>query len=121
MLLIGDVAGRTGLTVSAIRYYEACGLVAPVRRASGRRVFDDGAVARLRVVSAARRAGFSLQEIGRLLDSRGDGSGEWRSVVEAKIDATEVRIEALRDVARALRDSLACRCRAWDDCPVVTS
>jgi len=121
MLLIGEVAGQTGLAPSTIRYYEELGLIEPCRRESGRRLFAEGTTRRLRAVAAAREAGFSLAEIGRLLGSQADGTGEWRSLVEAKIDSVEARVERLQAVARTLRDSLDCGCRAWDQCPAVVS
>jgi MerR family redox-sensitive transcriptional activator SoxR len=120
MLLIGEVAEQAGVATSAIRYYEELGLVRPLRRESGRRLFGDEAAARLRSITAAREAGFSLEEIRRLLDSQSGGTGEWRTLVEAKIASVEERVERLRAVAQILRDSLECGCRAWDECPIVS-
>jgi DNA-binding transcriptional MerR regulator len=120
MLLIGEVAEKAGVATSAIRYYEDLGLIRPLRRESGRRLFSEEVTARLRAITAAREAGFSLQEIGRLFDSQSEGTGEWRTLVEAKIASVDERVERLRAVTRILRDSLECGCRAWDECPIVT-
>ena len=120
MLLIGEVSEKPGVATSAIRYYEELGLIRPLQRVSGRRLFGDEAAARLRAITAAREAGFSLEEIRRLLDSQSEGTREWRTLVEAKIASVEERVDRLRIVAQILRDSLECGCRAWDECPIVT-
>ena len=119
MLLIGEVAERSGVATSAIRYYQELGLIEPVRRESGRRVFADSAANRLRAITAAREAGFSLEEIRGLLDSQAQGSQEWRGLVEAKIAEVCSRIERLQAIEATLRDSLSFGCRAWDECPIV--
>ena len=119
-MLIGEVSDRSGLATSTIRYYEELGLIEPVGRESGHRLFAEEAPRRLRTITAAREAGFSLTEIGRLLSSQAEGTDEWRSLVEAKIDSVETRIERLEAVARTLRESLECGCRAWDQCPIVS-
>ncbi len=119
MLLIGEVADLTGLATSTIRYYEELGLIRPVRRESGRRLFEEGTPRRLRAISAAREAGFSLEEIGRLLGSQAAGTDEWRSLVERKIGSVEARAERLQAIASTLRDSLDCGCQMWDLCPLV--
>ena len=120
-MLIGEVADRSGLATSAIRYYEELGLIEPVGRESGHRLFTEEVPRRLRAITAAREAGFSLAEIGLLLSSQAEGTDEWRSLVEAKIDSVQTRIERLETIARTLRESLECGCRAWDECPIVLS
>ena len=119
VLSIGEVAARSGLATSAIRYYEELGLVQPVARQSGRRLFAESAANRMRAVTAAREAGFSLDEIRRLLNSQVEGTEVWRDLVEEKITQLSTRIERLRAVETLLRDSLTCGCRAWDDCPIL--
>jgi MerR family redox-sensitive transcriptional activator SoxR len=104
---------------SAIRYYEEIGLVEPAGRESGRRLFPESTANRLRAIAAAQEAGFTLDEIGRLLNSQAEGRAEWRALVEAKIDEVEARIDRLETIAGTLRDSLTCGCRAWDECPIL--
>lgn len=117
--MIGEVAEHAGLAPSAIRYYEQLGLIRPVGREAGRRRFAESAPNRLRAITAAREAGFSLEEIRRLLDSQAQGTEEWRGLVEAKITQVQARIERLQMIEGTLRDSLECGCGAWDDCPIV--
>jgi len=119
VLLIGEVAVRSGVASSAIRYYEELGLIAPARRESGRRVFGESAANRVRAIAAARDAGFSLDEIRSLLDSQTEGTDAWRALVEAKIGELQARIARLQSIEAALHDSLSCACQAWDKCPTV--
>jgi MerR family redox-sensitive transcriptional activator SoxR len=116
VVLIGEVAARSGVASSAIRYYEELGLIAPAGRESGRRVYGESATNRVRAIAAAREAGFSLHEIRRLLDSQAEGTDTWRALVEAKIGEVQARIARLHAVELTLRDSLGCGCRAWDEC-----
>lgn len=119
MLLIGEIAQRAGLATSAVRYYEQLGLVHPVGRAAGRRLFDASTANRLRAIVAAQQAGFTLAEIRQLLDSQAEGTAAWRDLVEAKITEVATRIAGLQAIATTLQDSLTCGCRAWDDCPIL--
>ncbi|MEC7257996.1 MAG: MerR family transcriptional regulator, partial [Pseudomonadota bacterium] len=68
-LSVGFVAQRTGLAVSAIRYYEDEGLVHPGRDRGNRRVFRRGDIRRLSFVMIAQQLGFSLAEIRAALDT----------------------------------------------------
>ena len=119
MLLIGEVAEQSGLAASAIRYYERLGLVDPAGREGGRRVFGDNAWRRLKAITAAREAGFSLHEVRRLLDSQAEGSQDWKALVEEKIRDVEDRIQRLVAVSGILRESLECGCSAWDTCTLL--
>lgn len=120
MLLIGEVAERTGLATSAIRYYDELGLIEPLGRESGRRLFAESVANRLKAITAAREAGFSLDEIRSLLDSQAEGTGEWRALVGSKIAEVRCRVERLQAIETTLRESLSCGCRAWDECPILT-
>ncbi len=66
-LSITEVCRRTGLSARALRFYEARGLVAAQRSAAGQRRYGAGEVARLHQVTALKRAGFSLAQVGALV------------------------------------------------------
>lgn len=119
MLLIGEVAEMSGLATSAIRYYEQLGLIDPPARHNGRRLFADNAWSRLKAITAARDAGFSLDEVRRLLDSQAEGTDDWRALVEEKIREVEDRAERLAAISSILRESLECGCSAWDQCTLL--
>lgn len=67
MMKIGELASRTGLAASRIRFYEASGLISAQRQANGYRHYSEQAVQTLGIISCAQQAGFSLEEIRRLL------------------------------------------------------
>lgn len=69
-LPIDDVSRRTGLSARALRFYEARGLVAPLRTATGRRLFTPSDLERLHHVVALKKAGLSLGDIKRLFDRK---------------------------------------------------
>ena len=119
MLMIGEVAELAGVSTSAIRYYEQLGLIGPAPRESGRRVFPENAWSRLKAITAARDAGFSLDEVRRLLDSQAEGTQDWRALVEEKIRDVQERAQRLGAIAEILRESLECGCSAWDHCTLL--
>jgi MerR family transcriptional regulator, thiopeptide resistance regulator len=63
---IREVARRTGLTSRALRFYEARGLLKPLRTYSGRRLYGRGELERIQQILALKRAGLSLAQIGKL-------------------------------------------------------
>jgi len=83
---IGDVARRTGLAPSAIRFYEKAGLLPPPSRSSKQRRFDADAFGRIRIIQLAREAGFTIEETRIFLsgfptDTRPASAGApWRYV-----------------------------------------
>ncbi len=71
---IGEMADEVGVTTEAIRYYEKVGLLAsPTRTTSGYRDYDRPALERLRFIRTAQTVGFTLGEIGEILDLRDNG------------------------------------------------
>jgi DNA-binding transcriptional MerR regulator len=78
-LKVGELARRTGLSVRTLRFYEEIGLLKPRERdAAGHRVYGAAEIARLQRVTSMRSLGFTLEEIGDLLDGR---EGDARVVV----------------------------------------
>lgn len=98
MLDIAEVARLTGLTSRALRFYEARGLMAPLRTASGRRLFGTADLERIHSLLALKRAGLSLIQIKRLFDRE---SIDLRRLIAAQLDILSVQQTAL-DEARAL-------------------
>lgn len=87
ILDISEVVRQTGLTARALRFYEARGLVRPLRTGSGRRVYGAGELARLNAIVALKRAGFSLAAIGRMLGQSRTDLGRLVAAQLAEIDA----------------------------------
>lgn len=80
---ISEIASRSGVPTTALRYYESIGLLAPPSRISNRRQYDASVLDRLVVITTACGAGFSLAEVRELLDgmTAGGALGEsWRAL-----------------------------------------
>lgn len=115
---IGEVARRTGLSPSALRYYESIGVLPEPQRASGRRRYDQDALDRLAMVDVAQRAGLTLRETTTLLDGLGADavpSTEWRELALAKLAEIDALIARARGMRKLLRNGLDCDCLALDD------
>ena len=124
-LTIGKVAVQTGISIDAIRFYERMGLLpAPVRRPSGYREFEPGAVTRLRFIKRAKNLGFSLREVIDLLSLRVDAErtcADVYALATAKIADIERRIGELKRMNKALT-SLASACAGegpTGECPIL--
>jgi len=113
-MTIGEVARSSGLRASAIRYYERAGLLPKPMRTSGQRRYDPAILDRIAVLKRAKTCGFTLTEIGTLLNDHGRYSIEWRRLAEKKIAELDT---ALRQIA-AMKDLLgqSCRCATPDEC-----
>lgn len=95
---IGELASRTGLAASRIRFYEASGLISAQRQANGYRRYSEQAVQTLGIISCAQQAGFSLDEIRRLLpqgDSQGLPHAELLASLQRKVGEIEVMQQRL--------------------------
>ena len=99
LLSIGELAGRTGVPSSALRYYDQLGLVRPAARESGRRRYAVSAVAEVGVVRFFRDVGFTLTEITSLLAA--DEQGSRQELIDRKLAEFTERQHQL-EVAREL-------------------
>src|SRR3954465_12227877 len=105
-LTIGKVAGRAGVGVETVRFYERQGLLAePDRRASGYRQYAEGVVARLRFIRRAKELGFTLKEIRELLALR-LGDTATRSDVRKRAQAKVADIEERMHDLQRMKDTL---------------
>lgn len=126
-MTIGQLARASGVRVETIRYWEKRGLIpAPARRDSGYRQYAPPAVERLRFIQAGKALGFSLREIGELLDLRLDPGARCADVkerVDAKIEDVRARIAGMRKILAVL-EKLSRACREGlpaDECPILES
>jgi MerR family transcriptional regulator, redox-sensitive transcriptional activator SoxR len=119
LLPIGVVARRAGLRVSALRYYESAGLIAPARRVGGRRVYDASVFSAIAVVKLAQDAGFTITETRMLISGFDRGvpaSVRWQTMARRKIDDIARRIEQAERMKRLLERLSQCRCQTLDEC-----
>jgi MerR family redox-sensitive transcriptional activator SoxR len=122
-LTIGQVAKRAGLNLSAIRYYEAKGLLPKAPRISGQRRYGEDTLARLGVIDVAKRAGFSLDDIRILLDA--DDAGEpaherLQELARRKLPEVEELIARADRVRGWLQTATGCGCNTLDICALFT-
>ena len=117
-ITIGDVAARSGLRPSAIRYYEAEGLLPVAARAHGRRIYDGSVFQRLAVIELAKAAGFNLTEIRGLLSAVGTDhpAATWKQFAKARRAEIDREMRTLALMKRVVRGIAQCNCRTLDDC-----
>jgi len=117
---IGQLAARTGLAVSAIRYYERLGLVTPERNAGGQRRFLRSDIRRLSFVTIAQQFGFSLPRIRALLDRlparRTPTPADWVRIAEEFRADLDRRIETLERLRDNLDGCIGCGCLSLPKC-----
>jgi DNA-binding transcriptional MerR regulator len=117
LLTIGELARRTGVAVSALRYYEQAGLMPPATRISGHRRYPASAAQLVGVILLWREAGFSLREMKALIASRSDSLAGWRDLTQQKIADLEVRITKAQAARSALQQALRCPHADLFECP----
>lgn len=93
---IGELATRSGLAASRIRFYEASGLINAQRQANGYREYPEQAVQTLGIISCAQQAGFSLEEIRRLLPDTNRQQGWAHEEMLSSLQRKVVEIEAMQ-------------------------
>ena len=120
MLTIGQVADRTGLAVSAIRYYEDMGLVHPGRNCGGQRRFARADLRRLSFVMIAQEFGFTLPQIRAELDKlpkeRAPSKKDWTRISTRFRDVLNDRIEAMETLRDRLDGCIGCGCLSLASC-----
>lgn len=119
-LTIGQMARRTGLAVSAIRYYESEGLIQAERNAGGHRRFARAQVRRVSFILIAQQFGLTLPQIKSILcalpQERTPNAKDWAGIstgLKAHLDARIAALEAMRD---SLDGCIGCGCLSLDSC-----
>ncbi|MCF2903839.1 redox-sensitive transcriptional activator SoxR [Octadecabacter sp. CECT 8868] len=119
-LTIGDLAKRTGLAVSAIRFYETHGIVHPVRNAGGHRRYGAHDLRRLSFAMIAQKLGISLTDIANqmihLPIHKAPSKSDWSRIsteMRTDLDARIAQLELLRD---RLDGCIGCGCLSLDSC-----
>lgn len=113
---IGEVARRSGVPASALRYYEERGLIRSVGRHGLRRLFDASVLERLALISLGRLAGFTLEEIARMFVPDGGPRIDRKLLAKkaGQLDGTIRKLTAMRD---GLRHAAACPAPSHLECP----
>ena len=121
---ISEVARKTGLRASALRYYESIGLLPAPMRINGRRRYGPDVLLLLAGVRVAQQAGFTVEEIKYLFygfpnDAR--PSGRWSELARAKLVEVDRLIDRARGMKRLLEEGIRCGCSSLDECELVQS
>ena len=119
-LAIGELARRTGLSVSAIRYYEEQGLLVAERNAGGQRRFFRSDIRRLSFVLIAQQFGFTLEQIREQMQALPEGrtptKADWTKISRVFRHELDQRIETLRRLRDNLDGCIGCGCLSLRKC-----
>jgi DNA-binding transcriptional MerR regulator len=113
---ITEVARRSGIPASTLRFYEEKGLIASVGRRGLRRLFNPGVLERLALIALGRAAGFSLDEIRRMFAPDGRARID-RRMLAAKAEELDHSIRRQSAVRDALRHAAVCPAPSHMECP----
>lgn len=113
---ITEVARRSGVAASTLRFYERKQLIRSVGRSGLRRVFPDDVLERLALIALGQAAGFSLDEIARVFAPEGRPRID-REMLAAKADELDAAIRRMRAMRDGLRHAAACRAASHMACP----
>jgi MerR family transcriptional regulator, redox-sensitive transcriptional activator SoxR len=122
-LSIGEVAQRSGVAASALRFYERQGLIASTRTDGNQRRYDRAVLRRLAFIQAGRAAGISLERIGAALaglpTTRTPSRRDWERLSNRWRDDLDARIETLHALRERLTTCIGCGCLSIDKCDLL--
>jgi DNA-binding transcriptional MerR regulator len=121
LLTIGEVARRTGVATSALRYYEELGLLPAPARSSGQRRYPESVVGLVGIILLLRDVGFSLAEQKALMTSRTVALDDWRRLARRKLTELDEQIIKAQTAREAIDHALRCRHDDILECPNFTS
>lgn len=113
---IAEVAKRSGVPASALRYYEEKGLIASVGRQGLRRRFAPGVLDQLALIALGQAAGFSLDEIRAMFSPEGRPTID-RGMLAAKADEIDATVRRLKAMSQGLRHAAICPAPSHAECP----
>lgn len=123
LLPIGDLARRTGLAVSAIRFYEDKGLIRPLRTSGNQRRFLRSDIRRLSFILIAQKLGLGLAEIeaelANLPQGRAPTLADWQKLSRSVRVALDAKIQLLSRTRAKLDECIGCGCLSLDRCRLV--
>jgi MerR family transcriptional regulator, redox-sensitive transcriptional activator SoxR len=122
-LTIGELAKRTGVATSALRYYEECGLIHGERNAAGHRRYPRAVARRVAFIVFAQRMGLSLEEIRVELDKLPTDSvptaQDWDRLTQTWQARIDERIAELERLKHGLTDCIGCGCLSLARCKIL--
>jgi MerR family redox-sensitive transcriptional activator SoxR len=122
-LTIGELSARRGVAPSALRFYEARGLIVAGRTSGNQRRYERAMLRRIALIQAGRAAGVPLRRIGAALDtlpsSRTPTRRDWERLSKAWRDDLDRRIETLEALRTRLTTCIGCGCLSIDKCELL--
>ena len=119
-LTIGEVAERSGVATSALRYYEDRGLIASERTSAGHRRYPRAVIRRVAFIVFAQRVGLSLEEVGEALaelpSDRVPERADWARLSQSWRERIDERIAELQRLKLGLTECIGCGCLSLDRC-----
>jgi MerR family redox-sensitive transcriptional activator SoxR len=120
VLTIGEVAARSGVATSALRFYEDAGLIASQRTDAGHRRYPRFVLRRVAFIVFAQKVGLSLEEIraelARLPRNRAPGRADWTKLSAGWTTRIDERIAELERLKAGMRECIGCGCLSLDRC-----
>ena len=117
---VGELAARADVAKSALRFYEANGLIASERNSSGHRRYRPDALRRVAFIQVAQRIGLSLGEVGEALASLPSGRtptrDDWNELASRWLPRIDDQIAALELLRERLDGCIGCGCLSLDTC-----
>ena len=121
-LTVGEVAARSGVATSALRFYEANGLIAGDRTDAGHRRYHADVLRRVGFIKVAQRVGLTLDEIKTALDSlpsrRTPNRKDWAKLAASWQPVLDERIAMLEAMKEKLDGCIGCGCLSLDTCEI---
>jgi MerR family redox-sensitive transcriptional activator SoxR len=119
LLTIGEVARRSGVAASALRFYEEKGLIASERDGSGHRRYPRAVLRRIAFIVFAQRIGLTLEEVGAELATLPEAAprrGDWSALSSGWTGRIDARIAELQRLRAGLTECIGCGCLSLDRC-----
>jgi MerR family redox-sensitive transcriptional activator SoxR len=120
LLTISEVARRSGVAASALRFYEERGLITSERAGSGHRRYRRPVLRRVAFIVFAQRVGLSLEEISaelaRLPDAQAPSPADWARLTSTWTERIDARIAELQRLRNSLTGCIGCGCLSFDRC-----
>ncbi len=120
LLTIGEVARRSGVAASALRFYEDRGLITSVRHGTGHRRYPRPVLRRIAFIVFAQRVGLTLEDIGSELatlpQDRAPARADWARLSAGWTELIDARIEELERLREGLTECIGCGCLSLDRC-----
>ena len=120
LLAISDVARRSGVATSALRFYESLGLIASERTGGNQRRYPRAVLRRVAVIRVARELGFSLEEVGAVLATLPHdhtlAGADWEALASRWREGLDARIAGLQRLRDELSSCIGCGCLSLERC-----